>query len=261
VLKARLYERARQEGCTQLLNGNAGDLLYPGAERLLLEVLRDGRSGLFFAELLGILQRRGLRGVFASPALRGLAQGLLGLRHRAGVPSHLTPFASAHLDPLGRWPPEAARDGRPGHYESLLGLELARSVDGESYFINAQGLRWVEPYLDPDLVGFMLRIPAWQCYRQGMDKHVAREAMRGLLPEVVRTQLRVGLLGDIFRSGFHRARPWITTLLRARGAEWPRYVRRAYVDDALRKSTLSDGQMMHLWSCATFEMWLERYLR
>lgn len=261
VLKGRLYERARQDGCTQLLNGNAGDLLYPGVERLLLEALRDGRPGLFLAEVLGITRRGGLRGLATSPGLRGLVRGVLNLRPGAGVPSHLTPFASAHLNPQCRWPPDVAQKGRPGQSESLLGLELARSVDGECYFINAQGLRWVEPYLDPDLVGFMLRIPAWQCHRQGMDKHVAREAMRGLLPEAIRTQPRVGLLGDIFRSGFHRARPWIMALLRAPGAEWPRYVRRSYVEDALGRSTLSDGEMMHLWCCAALEMWLNRYLR
>ena len=261
VLKARLYERAGREGCPQMLNGNAGDLLYPGAGHLLLDTLRDRRPGLFANELLRIVRRRGIGGLSASSALRGLARGVLNRKPRVRAPSHLTDWAKGHIDFGGRWPSEAGHQARPSHYESLLGLNFARSVDGESYFINAHGMEWVEPYLDQDLVGFMLGIPAWQCYREGVDKRVAREALRGILPEAVRTQPRVGLLGDIFRAGFYRSMPWITATLRAPGAEWPRYVRLDYVESALSNATMSDGAMMHLWQCAAFEMWLHRYFR
>ena len=261
VLKARLYERAREDGCAQILNGNAGDLLYPGPGRLLWEALIDWRPGLFLTELQAIARRWGFRGLPASPALRGFARSALNRRPRVRVPAHLTDFARGRIDPDAWWPPEAVRYPRADHYKELLGLDFARSVDDESYFINAHGMEWVEPYLNHDLVGFMLGIPAWQCYRRGQDKHVAREARRGLIPEAVRIQPRVGLLGDIFRTGFYRSMPWIAALLRATGAEWPRYVRREYVEGALQKSSMSDSEMMHLWSCAAFEMWLDRYFR
>jgi asparagine synthase (glutamine-hydrolysing) len=46
------------------------------------------------------------------------------------------------------------------------------------------------PFLDRDLVEFMFRIPGTMKIRNGVTKHLLREAMRGVLPEVVRTRVK-----------------------------------------------------------------------
>jgi len=259
VLKARLYAHASRDGCSMLLNGNAGDLLYPHPGYLMREAWDGGQYGVAMEEFAKRVRRAGVGGLpgiirrrFFRPLLQRSSSPTI-------APSHLTDFSLRHLDTATRWPPEVIGQPRSDHYEGLLGLDFARSVEAESYFINGHGLEWEEPYLNHDLVGFMLQIPAWQCYRHGQDKYVARQAMRGLLPESVRIQSRVGLLGEIFRKGFYQSRPWIVEILQKSGAEWPRYVRREYIDSALDKATMSDSEMMHVWYCVSFEMWLDRY--
>lgn len=261
VLKSRLYAHASRDGCTMLLNGNAGDLLYPHPGFLMREAWNNGQYGVLIGELAKKAHREGVGGL-SNIILRRFIR-ILSQRSSSVsiVPPHLTDFSLSHLDASTRWPPEAIEQPRAGHYVELLGLDFTRSVEAESYFINGYGLEWIEPYLDHDLVGFMLQIPAWQCYRNGQDKYVARQAMRGLLPESVRTQSRVGLLGEIFRKGFYQSRPWIVGILQKPGAEWPRYVRREYINATLDKAVISDGEMMHVWSCVSFEMWLDRYFR
>jgi len=60
------------------------------------------------------------------------------------------------------------------------------------HFEARYGIERIEPYFDPALINYTLRLPLYMTYRNGQSKFFAREAMRGLLPESIRTQPREG---------------------------------------------------------------------
>ena len=55
--------------------------------------------------------------------------------------------------------------------------------------ISRFGLEYRHPFLDRRMIEYCLALPSEQCRRPGQTKFVLRQAMRGLLPEKVRTRL------------------------------------------------------------------------
>lgn len=52
------------------------------------------------------------------------------------------------------------------------------------------GLASLTPFLDPRLIEFMFRVPGRLKIRDGVAKHLLRQAMQGILPEQTRTRVR-----------------------------------------------------------------------
>ena len=111
-----------------------------------------------------------------------------------------------------------ARDFRENAYEEATRGGLQLHLENWALLGRRHGLEFRYPFLDPEVVDFCFRLPA--SYHLGGDsQRVLREAMRGLLPEPIRT--RRGRLASISDWPYRKMR--LHALQRARLAELERH--------------------------------------
>ena len=260
-MKLAAYRAAAAEGCAVILNGSTGDTLYAHPAERLIEAWRDRRIGLLAQESTGILTRQGVTGLWRDPALRRLGKAVLGRPRRSpAAPAWLTAEAQRRrAETLVPWPPEAADHPRPEHLRAALGRRAAAAVSDEAFFARRCGVERREPYHDADLIDLMLSIPSYYGHRSRQNKWIAREAMRGWIPEAVRQQPRHGLLGSLVERGYQRARPELSRLLNAVDRAWPDYVDPAWLDRALEGPRTASKARLVVWQCASFELWRQAW--
>jgi asparagine synthase (glutamine-hydrolysing) len=78
------------------------------------------------------------------------------------------------------------------------------------------GLEMALPYLDRDLVGFLIAIPGQVQNRGGVPRGLLREAMRGVLPEAIRARTSKGDFTDLVNTSVDRDLDHMASCL------WPR---------------------------------------
>ena len=262
-LKDCVYGAAAQNQCKVLLNAAAGDMLYPESLYWLVEALWDGQWRLFLIEFIKHLHDLGFSGVYTDHACRQIIKRIIGWQPRTqALPMWLTDSAKSLYHSRYDWPPEAVSHSRPDHYRSLLGMNLAGASTSVNYFCNPLGIELRDPYLDWDLVDFMLSIPSYRTYRRGSYKFIARNALKGIMLERVRVQSRQGILTSFIIYGLiSKSRSWITQLLMSRDAQWPQYVDKRWLEAALAKAKPSETEVLVIWQCVAYEMWRNKYSR
>jgi asparagine synthase (glutamine-hydrolysing) len=137
---------------------------------------------------------------------------------------------------------------------------------GEDRQCAAFGLTNVLPFLDHRLVEFMFRVPPVLKYRDGVTKHMLREAMKGVLPEP--TRRRVKKTGwnapahQWFFSG--RGRETLRDLVgsrrfRERGIYRVTEVERllAEHEEIVSGALPRDNHMMFFWQLVNLNAWLD----
>jgi hypothetical protein len=128
----------------------------------------------------------------------------------------------------------------------------------ENLYAEQQGVRVASPYWTRGWVDFMLSLPAHQAYRPGVLKYIAREAMRGVIPESIRTRQSPTLLDPLFYRGlFERENRVVMDLLYAKNAVWRDFVNPDCVA-GLGPDSPSSLQLV-LWNCVSFELWRRKH--
>jgi asparagine synthase (glutamine-hydrolysing) len=128
----------------------------------------------------------------------------------------------------------------------------------------AFGLTHRLPFLDHRLVEFMFRVPPAMKYKDGVTKHLLREATKGLLPEETRTRVK--------KTGWNApAHQWFSgkgaaplmdlirsTSFRERGiydaAEVERLARAHH--EIVSTNAPRENHMMFFWQLVNLELWL-----
>ncbi len=261
-LKQAVYGMAQANGCRFIFNGNFGDNLYPEYHHVLADALFGGKLRRFVRELKYLAALESLNGLYRHSAVRQIAKKALAWRGRTRIPGNaLTPFANGLVDWERNWPPEARDHPRPDQYRALLGLDAARGIASEDYFADQYGLELVEPYVDWDLADFVLSVPSYVFWNLGETKRLMREAMKGRIPESVRSRPRGGLLDSFYAHGLKKRSDWIKHRLFSGEADWPRFAERGRVKAILEAGNPSGRDSMLVWQCVTHEMCLDRYYR
>jgi len=109
------------------------------------------------------------------------------------------------------------------------------------------------------LVEFMLAIPWEQKIRPGLDRHLQRRALKGILPEPIRQRLDKRGPAEAETAGLRNGSPWTELLLNR-----PHVVERGYVDANLWREAVNRARfggiasMRHFLATATLEVWLRR---
>jgi asparagine synthase (glutamine-hydrolysing) len=212
----RVYQAQRRSGVVVSIDGHGSDEVLGGYHRHVMMAMADAAGALEyrrFDELRGTLRAMTGNGSAASiPSFarfllkRYLGASIHSLRRALPARSRLCWLA---IDPFrpAPWHQEEARLIRrrdalfQGTYEDVhwngLPIEL-RDYDRLSM---AHGVEVRCPFLDFRVVSYALSIPAKSKIESGQTKYVLREAMRGLLPEAIRTR---GL-----KTGFSNPLSWI----------------------------------------------------
>ena len=262
-LKDRVYEHASNDECKVLLNAGTGDSLYPDAHYCLADLLADRQWPLFCAEFFSHFRQSGLLGMYRSASIRQIVKQAIAWKPRATQQGQWLTAKAANSPPnLQEWPPESNEFVRPRQYRDLLGMRCCGVSTLVDFFSSRYGIEIRDPYLDWDLMDFMLSIPSYQTHREGQTKFIARNAMKGIMLDSVRTQPRTGLLISIFYYGlFDRSREWLKGLLLAPNVDWPQYVDRTWLEKALLMENPGETEAMVIWQCVAYEMWRQKFIK
>ena len=215
---------------------------------------------------LGLLKYRILRPLY--PLVRGLwlngriwikadrpwYSGIL--RRRASRRAWNPPIADAWKSPSSeaRSIYEQARSA-----QHVLGMELNNKL------ASIHGLEMAFPFLDRDLVAFLMAIPGEVAARDGVPKALLRAALRGVLPEAIALRRSKGDYSHLVNEAVARDFPRVVHCLDSDGEA----VKRGYVsEDVLKKSLERLGGRIQgptcgvAWSLSEllgFELWLRLF--
>jgi asparagine synthase (glutamine-hydrolysing) len=262
-LYRRLVERARalarSAGCRVLLSGMFGDHLYAGTHGWFWERLRGGAPGAALADAWRAARRGGAGGALAALLPRRAPAAVRRIGGAAtGRRTWLTRYAAELLGDAEPWPPSLHGALRPGQHRNVLGLLAARGVSGETFHAASAGIDLRYPFRDRRVVELMLRLPSEQLCRPGLTRPVLREAMRGLLPDQVRTRAGKTSLEALFRRGVGgREQAALQRRLAAGVARWERFVNPAWVAARVPGRCGGDLEELVLCSCVLFDRWLD----
>ena len=126
----------------------------------------------------------------------------------------------------------------------------------------AAGLEIAFPYLDRDLIGYLMAIPGNVPEHAGIARAILREATVGILPEDIRRRRWKGSMTDVGNRSIAVDREAISSLLRQPGgAVDAGYLDRAGLARLPSPSEIKDGRAaIHLDDVAALDMWVRAFV-
>jgi asparagine synthase (glutamine-hydrolysing) len=280
VIEAPLIAAARTAGATVALDGQGGDEVLGPAYFVIADRLRRGRA------LAAYKLARRYPGIGPAPTRAAVRLVLTGVGVRGAVAPRLHERIRGRR-PTGRYAPAWLRPGPaalfvasedPWRWKRLdgprwwaaladtltRGRERADIADYVRRRARLGGLEGRSPLLDLGLVEFVLRIPPETNFDPVTSRPLAREALRGTLPEAVLARRDK----SDFAAFYHRLLAAEATLGRIRDLLDPRRAGvGAYVDlvqvhrDLLDRPPPVGGPgwrawAPQIWNIATGELWL-----
>ena len=264
-------EIAHRSRAKVILSGLGGDQL-GASSGIVVDLLKTGQWALATDRYLDLpdptLRRRWARAMSLLKQL--LPRSMLGslTLARPRLPRWLT--LTAHLrGRRGLWPRAPgvhfASAVQERHWEWLWSQQMMGALTADDLVGRAHDVEYRYPFLDSELVSFVLAIPAehWQL---GPYARIHREAMRQALPAAVADRYGKADFTPALANRITRASTEIRELLFGSRWESERYVRQrgaqALGRDVLAAPDRADSlQCRYLWNVAVLEAWLRAGLR
>ena len=194
---------------------------------------------------------RGIRSIrFQAP--NWLAPGMASLaRHLSGATSDDVRFSS-RVQTEGWW--------------RISTAETTRAVSVFQRHASEHGIEVRFPYLDQDLVSFVLAVPYQHWPPAGTFARFHRGAMASLLPPEIVTRFAKAEFTSALANRVRRAGPHIEDLLGSGPWAIEQFVSRAVAQQMWRAASSanspSDAKLWrHLWAIATLEAWTRKVFR
>lgn len=195
------YKTVTASGARVLLSGQGGDAVFHASSAYYVALLREGRPIRFLAEVARyVINTRTFAGM-------GFRSALLGSKPwQPAFPDWIDKGFCENAKLEDRWKAGWAELNGPGDtYHQLKRPWLSQMFEGYESLKMPLVVR--HPFFDVRLATFLLGLPNYVKH----DKAPLREAMRGRLPEPVRTRPKTALVGDNFRAKF-TAGKWQPTM-------------------------------------------------
>ena len=281
ILDQPLLALAHEAGQRVILDGQGGDELFSASPYLLSDYVLRGRFATAWRlahrlpNVGARLEPRQLRAILSQCVVKGavphaahrLVARVRGSRY--GEIGRLTAASRRSAEALeDRWAWKRARPG-PRWWRLLSYLLVdARELAGSQDFLRRRaalfGIESRQPLMaDVDLVELMLRLPPELAFSPDCDRALAREAMRGIVPEPVRTGTRKSNYGEfIHRTLAERDFCDLRRVLSPRDAEVGAFVDLELVRRDLLERPPEVGDPgwplwgQRVWALATTELWL-----
>lgn len=259
LLLKGVHLMAKQQGFRVLLTGSFGDYLYQdGRTFWLADLLTERRVSDASRELKMLFRSPGisqmLREGYIQQAVIRLAHVPPGWHRRYKHPEWMTSFAAGLL-------PEKEIPWLDPAFErhasiSTLGLLAAQISTHEIPYTSSSAIDLRHPYRDRRLVEFVLALPAYQLFYHGTTKYILRNAMKGILPEIVRSRRQPTSLVPLYNKGLKLEIPTLKECYHKHDPLWRDFIREDYLSDVLY-SGVADGNTASLvpWLCIALERW------
>lgn len=281
ILDTPLLERARRDGLRVMLDGQGGDELFAASPYLLSDMVLAGRlaqawrlihsfpgtgEGVAPWQLRALIKQIVIAGGLPYEAHRRLARRTSGYRELVWMTPRSRRIAAALDDPWG-WKRRVGKGPRWWAFLTHLQVD-ARELGGAQDYLRRRaagvGIDSRQPLLtDVDLVSLMLSLPPEMAFSPHYDRALARDAMRGAMPESIRVPRRKSNYGELmFRTLAGPDLPELRRILAREDAEIG-----AFVDlESVRQTFLERAPALedpgweewsqHVWALATTELWL-----
>jgi asparagine synthase (glutamine-hydrolysing) len=246
----------REAGGRVMLSGQGSDHYLDGPATYAADLLGTGRvrEALRAVTLHAVAQRQSFYSGFWRSALRPLLPpALAGAGARPVPPAWVRPDFARRAGMTA--PRTRSRPGRIWSDETAVYLRVLAGHLERGPFLEGMEVRY--PFLHRPLAEFALRLPVAERIRPGWSKWVLREAMRGILPETVRTRRSKGAIDSRILWALQREAPRLRWLL-----DDPRVAQAGWVDAGALRDTVErarQGQvdnLAHLLSTLSLETWL-----
>jgi asparagine synthase (glutamine-hydrolysing) len=245
--------RLARRQVTVTLDGQAGDELLAGYDHypyvLLRQLLRERRYTEFAHEawllrdIVGPLVRRRLRE-------RGQRVDVASLLPPAFTRGRKRPEDDRVADDLKR---RLLQDFRTYSLPPLLRYEDRASM--------AHSLEARLPFLDQELVDYVLTLPRSAIIHKGWTRAIVRQALHGTLPRAVeRRRKKIGFTTPEFRW-YRRQRAVLQSLMRSPSFRARPYWKAAAVAEGFRRACAGEvEESMFFWRAVNAEIWLRIYI-
>jgi asparagine synthase (glutamine-hydrolysing) len=253
----------RESGGRVLLSGLGSDHYLSGSRSYVADWIAAGRVGAGLAESIAwsIAERQsawqGLRRDALEPFLPRSVHGVLA-RPEERLPPWIDRRFARRMDLSRHLARSRARGRTPGSRFALQTANAVRELPKwipRGAFENGLELRF--PFLSRPLVEFCMTLPPRMLLRPGLRKWVLRQAMRGVLPEPIRTRQGKGSIEARTIWSLARERKSLDVLLRD-----PILAQLGSVDPAGLRTAVKDAMngrivnLVHLLSTLSLETWL-----
>ena len=142
------------------------------------------------------------------------------------------------------------------HYATALASIQTGYLGMDRYLGGKHGIKRIDPYRNPDVVNYMLGFPTYMNCRDGQMKYFAREAMRGLLPEPIRTQPRVGILTPLAVNSYERNKKRVKEMLLDEREVWKQYVDESWMENRLNsRNAIKSNELIVIWLSLNLQQW------
>lgn len=216
----KLSAIVRAAGGRVLLTGIGGDELFTGAMLFFADWLARGRVWPAIREMA----RRAAIGRVSFwelayrnavlPVLPAVVRNVL-LAERAPLPPWVRRTVARRYGLRSRGIMASEYTGRIGHkYHDAIARNISAIGSDFEYGTLEDALDVRHPFLYRPLVEFALRLPPELCVRPHARKWVLREAMRGILPEGLRTRVGKGGPAQLYAWSLATQRPLLAGLVR-----------------------------------------------
>lgn len=263
-----VFELAEQSAVKVTLDGQGGDELLAGYLGFFPFYFADLAAGLHWRRLVAELDRHcALHGVAPRQEWRNLVSNLLpegwrlGLKRRglAQQPWLAPEFGARQAAAAQRWraPALAGSHLARGLYRSLAFDPLPSLLRFDDRNSMAHSIESRVPFLDYRLIEFCFALPAEQKIRDGVTKYILRQALRGIIPERVRTRHdKIGFSTpqDAWLAG--ELAPWLREVFTSAQFRGRPYWRPDVVLELLDRHVAGAGDHSAvLWRCLAVELW------
>ena len=253
VMITEVYAHASMDGVDVLFNGHYGDELFPSTSTLFIDILKEGRYELLMPTAVSILHQTGYRHFLKSTAVRGFLRTMLPFLKGKKSGFHVPIWLSADAKKCR----ETVRVDQKVYKRFSSALSKVNTSSGMGrYLTKPYHLERIEPYADADLLNYMLHLPAYMVYRDGKSKYIAREAMKGLLPDSIRLQPRVGMLGQFAEESFRKNVETVQERLFKDVQAWNLYVDEKWMREKFKTPIDIKGkELLVVWMCLNLGAW------
>ncbi|SHI00131.1 asparagine synthase-related protein [Streptomyces sp. 3214.6] len=276
---SRLHGEAAQLGCDTLLTGCGADPVVDANPFHLHRLARTGRIRQMARQARAFAEgsERGLRDVVhayvVQPTIPLTAERITALSRGGTVLGGLGTFARPRWLRPGFARAYGFREARIAESRFVFGRRPEQSLyDAANYVAAPDPLSWhraeqdgffmSHPFLDPEVVATMSRLPSAATWRPGRPKAVLREALADLLPAAIHGRVVKVPFDDLYARGLRRHGDELIALCRS--ARHPLVTEMFDVETlcrAVREAQLGMGDA-HSWdrlnSSLALVAWLER---
>jgi asparagine synthase (glutamine-hydrolysing) len=264
---------AGQDGCRLLIGGYYGDTLFGGGYYWAADMLAEMRLSDLVRTTANHRQSIDPKWDFFEYGLRALLPNSIKGRYRRFRPRNLAEWQPIlHPDFIQRTDLIARKNtseslltekftvvGQLARYKSLFHNSTAQGAAATRRFYNQHGVELEAPYQDRALVEFVMALPSDQLYRPGRDRWVHRNAMQGLLPEVVRERTQKTSFEALFTKGIQREHASIIEIFRDPQVVARNIINSGWLSGQLSKLSPESLGIDQLWLVICLELWLKRY--